>query len=90
MPVKKIVNQGEEINVKRFYLDEIKVKCPNCGADAKMLGDNYLSYPTIGEEEEATGYCGNCESCLTMPVKVRIQIEYDYSKITFEKESDYD
>lgn len=80
------VNEGEQIDVKRFYVDAIDVYCPNCNSKATLLGNNYLSFPIVGKTEEANGYCGSCDSLLTMPIKINIEVEYDTSKIKFEKD----
>lgn len=83
---KKQVNEGEQIDVKRFYVSPIYAKCPNCGSNATLLGYNYLSFPIVGKTQEANGYCGSCDSFLTMPIKINIEVEYDTSKIKFEKD----
>jgi hypothetical protein len=46
------------IDVKRFYLDNIASDCPKCGHECR---NSYLSYPTANEPFDLDFYCGNCE-----------------------------
>ena len=47
----------EEIDVKRFYIPEVKATCPECGHECSS--DDYLSYPCVGDKLHY--YCGECE-----------------------------
>lgn len=86
MITKKIVNKGETINVKRFYIEEVKTQCPNCGSDkAIILGESYLSYPKIGKKEEAWGLCSDCKCSFTVPIKLELKIEYDMNEANIEE-----
>ena len=54
--------QGE-IDVKRFYLDGVKIKtnCPKCDHDIKMdLGDDYLKDPEFNDPFTFPMYCCYC------------------------------
>ena len=49
-----VIKGGSNVQVKRFYFDaQLKMKCPNCGAEMKIdFSEDYLSYPEVGIEEE--------------------------------------
>lgn len=50
-----------ELEIKRMYLEGIKIKiiCPNCNAE--QLFDQYLSYPDINTPFGISMFCGSCE-----------------------------
>ena len=54
---------GTELNVKRFYVPGfiIKSDCPNCGKEQDQdLGDQYLSYPSLGVPSKVHFACEPC------------------------------
>lgn len=66
-----------EIDVKRFYLEGIKMtsKCPKCGKEAIFDGDSdYLSYPKANEIDTVCFYCGNCDDDWLEKIKLKISI----------------
>ena len=69
-------------NIKRCYVDiQLEAKCPTCGAMLETsLGDDYLSYPVVGEDDWVGFYCDTCEDWYKAPIKVvdaELTIEYD-------------
>jgi endogenous inhibitor of DNA gyrase (YacG/DUF329 family) len=76
-----------ELHEKRFYFKgKIKVKCPNCKATMQQnFEEDYLSYPSIGEEDTIGFCCDKCEKDWEMPLTVKsidIVIDYDDERIT--------
>jgi len=78
----------EELEVKRFYVPshDITVKCPKCNEDvtSDLVGEDYLSYPMVGEEIEWYAECDKCETEIVMPIKltgIKIEFEYDITKV---------
>lgn len=67
-----------ELDVKRFYMPGVKIKCkcPACGAPWEMdMALDYLSYPSAGKPTNASGYCGKCEHEWPVMVIVRVTVE---------------
>lgn len=71
------IEKGADIDVKRFYLPvEDYVKCPVCKKDIEInLGDQYLSYPTIGHEYEYGLYCNGCENEFEIDIVLSMSVE---------------
>lgn len=63
-----------EIEEKRLYLPglQLEATCPVCGAPySRDFGDDYLSYPKVGEPEDLTLYCRVCDH----EWKIRAQLD---------------
>jgi len=74
------VAAGVEMDDKRFYLPGVTVKanCPKCNKEhAFDLGEDpySLSYPKIGEETEVYAECDDCDTELSVKVKLHVGIE---------------
>lgn len=70
-------NLNGEIDVKRFYLEGIKIisNCPKCGKEAVFDGDSdYLSYPKANEVDTVCFYCGSCDDDWLEEIKLKISI----------------
>ncbi len=70
---------GQEIDVKRFYLPGIVLKfnCKKCkNIIFQDYGENYLSYPITGKQEFHI-YCGECDSEYELQGSLNISISYD-------------
>lgn len=64
---------------------DLKVKCPNCGGQNSIVEPNYyLMYPVTNEVHNATCTCTHCEAQLSMPVILRIGLEYNEDDLEFE------
>jgi len=65
--------QGE-LEVKRFYLDGLKVtyRCPKCYLVHNY--DDYLSNPPINKVFDMEFYCDNCEHEWTEAAKLSINL----------------
>ena len=87
---KKIISieakQGSSIEVKRFYVDGcIEQNCPNCKDILKHdLSQNYLSYPTIGEEIVFSFWCKKCD------IEFEMKTIFKSLKLEFEEIVDTD
>ena len=84
MDIEKIkIEKGSSIDVKRFYLPgvEITTKCPKCGEEIKYFGEDYLSYPIVGEIETLALYCSNCDINFLIDAKLNIELEYDLDSL---------
>jgi hypothetical protein len=69
--------EGENIDVKRFYLPGISIKgvCPKCQAPWEhSFGENYLSYPTVGAVMRVGGYCQECDHEWSMGVVLSMSL----------------
>lgn len=63
-----------EIEEKRLYLPglQLQATCPECrAAYSRDFGDDYLSYPKVGEPEDLTLYCRECDH----EWKIRVQLD---------------
>ena len=50
--------------LKRCYVQGavVKTKCPSCGHEMEVdFGDQYLSHPEVGEEDNVGFFCDGCE-----------------------------
>lgn len=71
------VKKGTELNIKRLYLDGIVLykPCPDCGTDIKIdMGEDYMSYPEVGTEEEVYYYCDECDTEASCKVILTIEV----------------
>ena len=82
---KKSIKLKESLEVKRFYFDgKLEVDCPGCKSKmTRDFSDDYLSYPTFGDEQTWYFYCNECDDEFEMPgrLEATIDIHYDLSKI---------
>lgn len=68
--------QGK-LDVKRFYLPGLRIqfKCPYCGHDNELDGDErYLSYPEANEREHLHTLCEECDKEITLTVVLKITL----------------
>jgi hypothetical protein len=77
-----ITGNVEISGIKRCYVDaQIKINCPQCKSELICdLGDQYLSHPEIGIQDQGGAYCDKCEDHVMFPIKVTaatVTIEYD-------------
>ena len=72
-----------EIEVKRFYVNGVSIesKCPKCNHEKiKDFGDDYFSYPVIGEHLDVYFYCEEgdqapyCDTEWTVKVKLNVEV----------------
>lgn len=68
-----------DIDIKRLYLPvTVNVECHKCKTLIEdSYEDNYLSYPSVGVEEERVVYCDNCDLELSYSVKLKVSLETD-------------
>lgn len=85
--MKKVIKLegGEELPVKRFYLNDVifNLKCPNCKTVFEFFnGDHeYLSYPVLGQPNTISGCCSNCNEEFEFPITLNAEVEYDISQL---------
>ena len=74
-------------DVKRCYIlgAVAKLKCPDCGEEIEHdFGDQYLSHPEVGDDDDLCFYCDGCDKEWEAPMKVTsavVTIEIDDEKI---------
>jgi len=77
--LKITTKKGTKIDVKRFYLRGISftAQCPKCKKPIHFKGDDateYLSYPVIGEIDELSLLCTNCDEWFEILVQLEIEL----------------
>lgn len=68
----------EELEVKRFYLPNIKVidNCPKCNKEIVFDGNmNYISYPKLNSPESVHFYCEDCDEEWEKNIKLTVNVE---------------
>lgn len=71
-------SKGEELEIKRFYIPGavIESECPKCNSPIEVdLGDEYLSYPVMGQPEEVSFYCDDCDHYWIVNVILELSIK---------------
>lgn len=66
-----------EIEEKRLYLPglQLEATCPKChAAYVRDFGDDYLSYPKVGEPEDLTLYCRNRDCDHEWKVRAQLDV----------------
>lgn len=66
------------VEEKRFYMPGIALfdECPKCQAHTtRDFGDEYLSYPLVGDPFEHTMYCPKCEHEWEVRLILRVSLE---------------
>lgn len=68
------------MSVKRLYVPfVVKCPCPNCGKQfiKRLDGDNYLSYPSIGQSPDnlVCCYCNDCSTDWQFEYELQVEIK---------------
>ena len=76
----KLISTKEamDIDVKRFYLDGVKVEwtCPSCGErNERDFGSDYISYPSANNDEYYGVYCPECDEGYKFKGRLNIGFE---------------
>ena len=64
-------------DVKRLYLPYvINTQCPSCREQVQFdMGDQYISYPTVGKPENLCLYCEDCDEEWTVGVTIDVTVQ---------------
>jgi hypothetical protein len=73
------VEGKHEVQVKRFYLPiKVDVQCPECKiVNTKDFEMDYLSYPTVNDEESVYMCCDECDVEFEFSVTLRLSLDVD-------------
>ncbi|MDF1699588.1 MAG: hypothetical protein P1V36_00315 [Planctomycetota bacterium] len=75
----KVTISDEEyaLEIKRCYLPvKITQPCPECGREVvRDLGEDYLSYPSVGVAEDLWMYCRGCSHEWELFIKLGLTVD---------------
>ncbi|MEN8907859.1 MAG: hypothetical protein ABF289_18055 [Clostridiales bacterium] len=83
MNIKKNIVKGE-IEVKRFYLEGVKLSapCPKCKKVIQFDNSQYISYPKLNKKEIINIFCEKCDDFFEVEIKLILKVEkYERKKV---------